>query len=293
MTEDLRTMSGKTPDQVKAIMVAHLEPEAYTAVGGRSYLTDINPAYMREALTEAFGLAGIGWWIEADDPQLKDTGVPDGKNLRWLGTMKISLYYHYYHVRDGGVMKASNALIGFGTGKSDHPEDALKGAKTNGIGDACKELLWQLDVFKGKIGHQNKPERANGKGSQSGSDGDQKAERAPMAVDALREVMRKKVEKIGEYEASEKFRNFIAGALRSLFPDSQDSQAEAHAVAEWLVGVPSTKTMSGAQVKAIRDWLGLSEGSDGKVTPCSAAMVEARHIVKQAMIGAGQSEMPV
>jgi hypothetical protein len=291
--QKMTTCAGKTPEQVRAIMLAHLEPEAYKAVGGRSYLTDINPAYMREALTDAFGLAGFGWWIEGITPEIKDTGVAEGKNLRWLGTMEVRLYYRFL-LEGAAEWITSNPLIGFGVNRSDHPEDALKGAKTNGIGDACKELLWQLDVFKGKIGHDSKPERSNGKASASvGSDAEQKSERAPMAVDALQEVMRKKVEKIGQYEASGKFRNFIAGALRSLFPDSQDAEAEAHAVAEWLVGSPSTKAMTGAQVKAIRDWLGLSEGPDGKVVPCSAAMVEARHIVKQAMIGAGQSELPV
>lgn len=284
------TATGKTMDDVRQTMTRLLEPDAYSAVGGRSYLTDINPAYLREALVDCFGMAGYGWRLDCQEVMIEDTGAAEGKNIRYFGSMRVEICYLL--LSEDGSSAWSEPLIGFGSGKSDHREDVLKSAKTNGIGDACKELLFQIDVYKGKVSH--KSQGTNGgerRAPQTQERTSESEERAPMAIEKLKEAMDAKVRKIGNYTASDKFRGFVGGGLRALFPESQDADREAHTIGAFFFGEPSIKHMTGAQVKALRDWIDLAErGGDG-LTPAPAAMVEAKAIIRQHMVDAGQEDM--
>ena len=54
----IMTLTGMTTDQVVELFKEELEPGAYSEVAHQSYLTEISPAYLREALTTAFGMIG-------------------------------------------------------------------------------------------------------------------------------------------------------------------------------------------------------------------------------------------
>lgn len=62
------------------------------------------------------------------------------------------------------------------------------------------------------------------------------------------------------YEASDKYRNFVAALLSEYFAGKDDKR---HAVQEYLFGNKSIKGISGGMVKAAAKWLNAQENPDG------------------------------
>ena len=104
-----KTMTGIEIKDVKAIMTRLLEPRAYSAVGGRDYLTDISPADLRETLTECFGLIGYGWFLMVTEKEISQTG---NEKKPWAGSLTMELAYRY--TDDDGEVKLSFPIVGFG-----------------------------------------------------------------------------------------------------------------------------------------------------------------------------------
>ncbi len=270
----LITLTGKSMEDVRSHLGRVLDPEAYKEVGGRSYLTDINPAWLRESLTDCFGLQGMGWWIEVADQSI---GPNDSPKKPWYGSMELALFYV---MEDEDFHKeTSHPIPGFGGHQASHIEDALKGAKTNALGDCAKELLWQIKVFRGEISHKKKAEATKTdpvKSSQNGGTKTQSAEgqRETLSSDVLKHKIEVKVERFGEYNASDKFRGFVRGGLAQLFSESQDVDAEVHALLNFLFGIDTSKELKGAQVKALRNWLDMTDEG-----PNPASVAEAKEII--------------
>ena len=172
------TMTGKTLDQVKEILTAPLEDGAYKSVPGATGLTNIDPAYLREKLTEAFGLCGSGWWFGFGDDGLevlyvektykrntpKEYKITEARAI----IRKFELFYTY-RWEEGGEPLISTGVLSAGSSDDSDPGNAIKGAITNALGKAASMLLWQLDVYKGK---KDGKRPANGKESKQGRTGE-------------------------------------------------------------------------------------------------------------------------
>ena len=82
----------------------------------------------------------------------------------------------------------------------------------------------------------------------------------PYTPETLREALHIKADKTGQYDASDKQRNFLGMLLSEYFGGDTDKR---HTVQEWLLGAKSTKEIDGALVKAALDWLNPQDATDG------------------------------
>lgn len=119
-----------------------LKPIEFGALKGKS---DINPQWRIEALTEQFGLCGIGWKFEIDDITLQE--CPSGERLLY---MRVNLY-----VKNGEEWSA--AIPGMGgdyiikknkTGLAANDE-AYKMCLTDALGNAAKCIGVAADIYRG------------------------------------------------------------------------------------------------------------------------------------------------
>jgi hypothetical protein len=154
---DIKTVTGLTMAEVKELFTRVLPPKAYKSVPGGANLTDINPYYLAESLTEAFGPAGYGWWVDASIQPVEvfqETRVSSkGKEYTvWCAYYDRALF-HYRLVVNGEETVVSIETNG-GSDNSER-EFAVRGALTSAIGGAAARLLWQLDVYKGLLSHRN------------------------------------------------------------------------------------------------------------------------------------------
>jgi hypothetical protein len=185
------TLTGKTADEVVQLMKTRLEPSAYSEVPHATYLTEIDPSYLREALTEAFGLIGYGWMLDVEDHNI-DIVEKEGAKIdnrtgevkkKWteydVTLIRADLKFRY---REGepdlpigrAEIFLSYPIITTGSSTNRSKGDAIEGAITNAIGKAAKKLLWQLDVYKGKLSHKN----AGGSGKKSGEKSSKKGSKS-------------------------------------------------------------------------------------------------------------------
>lgn len=119
-----------------------LKPIEFGALKGKS---DINPQWRIEALTEQFGLCGIGWKFEIDDITIQE--CPSGERLLY---MRVNLY-----VKNGEEWSA--AIPGMGgdyiikrnkTGLVANDE-AYKMCLTDALGNAAKCIGVAADIYRG------------------------------------------------------------------------------------------------------------------------------------------------
>lgn len=119
-----------------------LKPIAAGALKGKS---DINPQWRIEALTEQFGLCGIGWKYKLVDTKIQE--LPDGQVLLF---MEVALY-----VKEGESW--SEPIPGFGgdflVKKNKNglvPNDeASKMCATDALGNAAKCVGVAADIYRG------------------------------------------------------------------------------------------------------------------------------------------------
>ena len=55
-----KTLTGVALSDLPALLDEELPQGAYKAIPGASYLTDIDPAFMRDKFNQLFGLSGFG-----------------------------------------------------------------------------------------------------------------------------------------------------------------------------------------------------------------------------------------
>lgn len=118
--------------------------EALKGIGGGRLkgMTDINPMWRIKALTEAFGLCGIGWYYTTDKQWIE----PYEKQA--VAFVNISLYVKVGNkwskpiFGTGGSMLA--ALESKGVFVSD---ECFKMATTDAISVACKQLGFGADIY--------------------------------------------------------------------------------------------------------------------------------------------------
>jgi hypothetical protein len=155
-----KTLTGMTLKEALRKMTDILPPDAYSSVPGGAGLTDINPAYLTQVATEAFGLCGVGWFFDYASENVivrtetrKKRDSDDVRTVYVASITRLSLYFRY--VDNNGQNVISYAVISNGSSENDNEGYALRGALTNAIGAAFSKLCWQLLVYQGKIDHKN------------------------------------------------------------------------------------------------------------------------------------------
>ena len=149
MLDKHRTLTGFTLKQVAEELQKPLEAKAYKGVPGGADLTDIGTAWMIEALDRVFGPAGLGWRLTYN-PQEMFVVFGEKRPTAYLRSATFS----YRLVEQGGKDVWVEIQTNGGSQNSEVGY-ALKGAVTSALGEAVSQLLWQLDVYKGKLTHHN------------------------------------------------------------------------------------------------------------------------------------------
>lgn len=120
-------------------------PEAQKTIGaGRlKGMTDINPMWRIQKLTEEFGVCGIGWYYE-----IIKQWIEDGANGEKVAFCNINLY-----VRDGDVWSkpiqgtGGSMLIANERSGQHTSDECFKMALTDAISVSCKALGFAADVY--------------------------------------------------------------------------------------------------------------------------------------------------
>jgi hypothetical protein len=149
------TLTGLTYQEMLVKLDEQLPAAAYTAVPGGANLTDIDPNYMRLALTEVFGLSGFGWGYRYS-PDLVETRqetrkTNNGTREVVVASVKHLVFWYKLAMPDGEVVVCEVPS----TGASENSNDAyaMSGAVTNAIGKATSNILFQNSVYLGKRSH--------------------------------------------------------------------------------------------------------------------------------------------
>lgn len=110
--------------------------------------TDINPQWRYEAMTEAFGLVGIGWKYE-----IQKLWTEPGANGETLAFAQIAVF-----VRDQETKEWSDAIVGIGGSKlinqwstrAESNDEGYKMAVTDAFSTSLKMLGVAADIYAGR-----------------------------------------------------------------------------------------------------------------------------------------------
>lgn len=128
--------------KLKTPPVSALSTIPYGRNKGKS---DINPQWKYEAMTEVYGLCGLGWKFAIDETNIID--LPNGEKMIF---MKVAL-----HVKDGDNW--SEPIYGYGgdfivkkeTAGLYADDEAYKKCLTDALGNALKNIGVAADVYRG------------------------------------------------------------------------------------------------------------------------------------------------
>lgn len=120
-----------------------------TITGGKlNGMTDINPMWRIEKLTELFGPCGIGWWTENEE-----YWTEDGANGEKLAFCRLGLVYKFINEKD----KECTSIPVYGVGGAtiiaktkngmQSSDECYKMARTDAISVCCKMLGFGASVY--------------------------------------------------------------------------------------------------------------------------------------------------
>lgn len=132
-------------------------------------MTDINPMWRIQKLTEVFGPCGIGWYYNITDRQ-----IIEGANNEKIATVGIALLYKIGENEEGEIW--SKPVYGTGGSKFIAKENSglftsdecFKMALTDALSVACKALGFGADVYwnKNDDKYTNLPPQQQGQAKQ-------------------------------------------------------------------------------------------------------------------------------
>ncbi len=91
--------------------------------------------------------------------------------------------------------------------------------------------------------------------------------------------------------ATDNQRSLAVGMLNQCFAN-EHAEANRHTFQKWIFGVDSSKDLPGPAVLALLDWLKPTKDSGGAYSPSDMAVREALAVIGQAVIDAGQLQLP-
>lgn len=130
-------------------MFRSVPQEAQKTIGAGKLkgFTDINPMWRIKMLTQVFGPAGIGWYVDVLQ-QWTETAAND----QTAAFVKVALYYRYPGIEGWSapvIGIGGSILAGKGVGDGINDE-AFKMAYTDAISIACKALGMCADIYFAK-----------------------------------------------------------------------------------------------------------------------------------------------
>ena len=164
-TKDLlastKTLTGVSLSDLPALLDEELPKGAYKAIPGATYLTDIDPAFMRDKFNELFGLSGYGWGYSyssesvslSKEDVVRKKGQPNQYTEEIYFAQLLELTFWYKLVAEDGTVTRHEIPA---TGASDNKVAAyaLKGAITAALGNAASNIGWQKSVYMGERSHK-------------------------------------------------------------------------------------------------------------------------------------------
>jgi len=152
------TLTGFRPDEALRKMQSVLPASAYKKIDGVAMdLTDVDPAYLTEYANLVFGIVGVGWWYDFDQPTVSaEIRVNQYKKEYTVYTVTINRFKLFYRLIDAQGNELVSAPI-FSSGEAENQKQgwAIRGAITNAINAAFSKLEWQMPVYKNEVTHKN------------------------------------------------------------------------------------------------------------------------------------------
>ncbi|OQY36004.1 MAG: hypothetical protein B6I38_00655 [Anaerolineaceae bacterium 4572_5.1] len=155
-----KTLTGVSLSDLPALLDEELPKDAYKAIPGATYLTDIDPAFMRDKFNQLFGLSGYGWGYAyssesvslSKEDVIRKRGQSNQYTEEIYFAQLLELTFWYKLVEDEKISRHEIPA----TGASDNKVAAyaLKGAITAALGNAASNLGWQKSVYMGKRSHK-------------------------------------------------------------------------------------------------------------------------------------------
>ena len=109
----------------------------------------------------------------------------------------------------------------------------------------------------------------------------------PYDAETLKAALTKKVDKIGDYQASDKQRKFLGSLLSEYFQDD----TKRYTTSRWLFGASSTKEIDDAMVKTALDWLNPTKDDGGAYVIDDNARKELGNAMTKALYASGQETL--
>ena len=110
----------------------------------------------------------------------------------------------------------------------------------------------------------------------------------PAAPEAVKERLTQKAGQFSHYRPpSKKQLGLMNGMLSKIFGGDQERRTWLG----WVFNVSSSSEMTGGQVSAVLDWLGLEKNEMGEYIPSPPSIIEAKSMLPQALREKGQQDM--
>jgi len=152
-----KTFNGFTLEQVLEELQKRLSDDAYEKVPHVSYLISTNAVHTLERLTQIFGPVGVGFGLDWQPEHLTvfsetRTNKDGDQYTMWVAGLDYVTFW--FTLADGEEMERIKLLVTGGSKNSDR-NYAIKGARSNALGDGAKQLLFQLPVHKEQGGNNS------------------------------------------------------------------------------------------------------------------------------------------
>lgn len=148
------TYVGVPIDDMLWNKLAHMYPSgAYGAVGGATYLTDVNNGQVTRRLWRTFGPRGLGWGLELPDAitsvQQKAVIV---KDATWTqATIPVAWFWYAFRLIGTGDPYSKARILTSGSSDNKEPGYAITGAMSSCIKKAISYLGHQNALYCGIV----------------------------------------------------------------------------------------------------------------------------------------------
>lgn len=116
------------------------------AGGALKGMSDINPQWRYEIMTEVFGQCGIGWWYTIDELWERI-----GANDEVMCFARVTVYTSENGITSQGIPSVGGSrLINYNKNGLQNNDEAYKMAITDALGTALKMLGVAADIYAGK-----------------------------------------------------------------------------------------------------------------------------------------------
>lgn len=115
----------------------------------------------------------------------------------------------------------------------------------------------------------------------------------PLTPAVLRSFLATKASRYGDYAASLEQRGLMVGMMEEAFAPDKDANKIRRSCVRYLWDVGSSKELSGAEVKALLDWLKPTKDSGGAYHIDEMAAQELHSVWTAAQVAAGQEALPL